>query len=193
MTWVFIGLVVVVVAAVAAVAVGHGDGLAVAAPDRREVAVPADRLLTAADLTSVGFSVGLRGYRMDEVDDLLARLGAELTERDRRLAAAGDPHTAVDSMEAVDSPQAVGHGARVEPAAGSAASPTDRLDTPAPDADRGEDPDRAEDLDAAIPADAPAEPPVTTPVQQGDDRPPMLRGSAPGGRVGAAGEPAARW
>ncbi len=98
MTWIFIGLVVVVVAAVAAVAVGHGDGLATASPDRPEVAVPADRRLTAADLADVGLSVGLRGYRMDEVDDLLARLGTEISERDALLAgrAPAEPATAVD-------------------------------------------------------------------------------------------------
>lgn len=98
MTWIFIGLVVVVVAAVAAVAVGHGDGLATASPDRPEVAVPADRRLTAADLADVGLSVGLRGYRMDEVDDLLARLGTEISERDALLAGRvpAEPATAVE-------------------------------------------------------------------------------------------------
>ncbi len=85
MTWLYIGLVVLVVAAVAAVAVGHGDGLAVAPPDRREVSLPAGRPLTGADVAGVGLSVGLRGYRMDEVDDLLARLGAEIDERAERL------------------------------------------------------------------------------------------------------------
>ncbi len=85
MTWLYIGLVVLVVAAVAAVAVGHGDGLAVAPPDRREVSLPAGRPLTSADVAGVGLSVGLRGYRMDEVDDLLARLGAEIDERAERL------------------------------------------------------------------------------------------------------------
>lgn len=102
MTWIFIGLVVVVVAAVAAVAVGHGDGLATAPPDRPEVAVPAHRRLTAADLADVGLSVGLRGYRMDEVDDLLARLGTEISERDALLAARGPaaPATAAEPVPA---------------------------------------------------------------------------------------------
>jgi DivIVA domain-containing protein len=90
-TWVFIGLVVLVVAAVAVVAVGHGAGLAVAQPDRPEVAFPADRMLTGADLDSLGLTVGLRGYRMDEVDDLLTRLATEIDERDRRLAELAPP------------------------------------------------------------------------------------------------------
>lgn len=104
MTWLFIGLVVLVVAAVAAVAVGRGAGLSVAQPDRPEVSVPADRLLTGADIDEVGLSVGLRGYRMDEVDDLLTRLGSEIDERDRRLAellpAAGPPPGATASLDA---------------------------------------------------------------------------------------------
>ena len=32
------------------------------------------------------FAVGLRGYRMDEVDDVLDRLAVEVAERDARIA-----------------------------------------------------------------------------------------------------------
>lgn len=102
MTWLFIGLVVLVVAAVAAVAVGRGEGLAVAQPDRPEVSVPADRLLTGSDLDQVGLSVGLRGYRMDEVDDLLTRLGSEIDERDRRLADLLPPPTPLEAPRTPD-------------------------------------------------------------------------------------------
>lgn len=110
MTWIFIGLVVVVVAAVAAVAVGNGAGLAVAQPDRPEVALPTGRLLGAADLETVELSVGLRGYRMDEVDDLLSRLAAELAERDERLVALGRlaaPATQVEVPTGVELPTQV--------------------------------------------------------------------------------------
>lgn len=78
----FIGLVVVVVAAVAMVAVGRGDGLAPAVPDRPDVELPTDRPLDAADLAHLRLSVAVRGYRMDEVDALLSRLGAEIEDRD---------------------------------------------------------------------------------------------------------------
>ena len=78
MEWVFIALVVAVVAAAAMVVVGRGDGLAPALPDRPDVELPTGRPLTAADLTELRLSVAVRGYRMDEVDALLARLGAEL-------------------------------------------------------------------------------------------------------------------
>lgn len=84
MEWVFIALVVAVVAAVAMVVVGRGGGLAPALPDRPDVELPSDRPLTPNDLAQVRLSVTVRGYRMDEVDALLARLGAELAARDDR-------------------------------------------------------------------------------------------------------------
>lgn len=93
----FIGLVVVVVAAVAMVAVGRGDGLAPAVPDRPDVELPRDRPLQAHDLAHLRLSVAVRGYRMDEVDALLARLGAEIEDRDAHgqprppVRAAGPP------------------------------------------------------------------------------------------------------
>ena len=59
--------------------------LADAPPDRADLALP-DRAMDADDVATVRFSMALRGYRMDEVDAVLARLAAELAERDRRLA-----------------------------------------------------------------------------------------------------------
>lgn len=91
MDWVFIALVVAVVAAVAMVAVGRGDGLAPALPDRPDVELPADRALTATDLADLKLSVAVRGYRMDEVDALLGRLAAELSERDAQPPAVAQP------------------------------------------------------------------------------------------------------
>jgi len=126
-TWLYIGLVVLVVAAVAAVAVGHGDGLAVAPPDRREVSLPAGRHLTGADVAGVGLSVGLRGYRMDEVDDLLARLGAEIDERAERLRVleAGPAGAAESVGPAPTSPAApVGELEPVGEPVGTGATPT---------------------------------------------------------------------
>ena len=63
--------------------------MAQAYDDRRDVTLPADRALRADDLRDVRFTVGFRGYRREEVDALLARLGAELSVRDL----AGDPRT----------------------------------------------------------------------------------------------------
>jgi DivIVA domain-containing protein len=78
MMWVFAIVVVVVLGGVAVVAAGRGEPMAPAYDDRPDALVPAGRPLTGADLRRVRFSVALRGYRMSEVDALLARLGAEL-------------------------------------------------------------------------------------------------------------------
>lgn len=75
-------LVLVVGGCVAVALAGRGGALRPVYDDRPDVLVPADEPLSGATLRSVRFSVGLRGYRMDEVDALLARL-AEQLDRDR--------------------------------------------------------------------------------------------------------------
>jgi DivIVA domain-containing protein len=60
------------------IAAGRGGALATIYPDRPDLLVPADRDLTARDLREVRFSLGFRGYRMDEVDSLLSRLVVQL-------------------------------------------------------------------------------------------------------------------
>jgi DivIVA domain-containing protein len=76
--WLFGIVIVIVLGGVAVVAAGRGEPMAPAYDDRPDALVPADRPLTADDLRRVRFSVALRGYRMSEVDALLARLAAEL-------------------------------------------------------------------------------------------------------------------
>jgi DivIVA domain-containing protein len=95
MAWLWVVLVVVVLGFTAAVAVGRGGGMTRAYPDRRDVRLPAGRPVTGADLEGVEFSVVLRGYRMDEVDDVIDRLVDELAARDARLARleSGSPGT----------------------------------------------------------------------------------------------------
>jgi DivIVA domain-containing protein len=78
--------VVLVLLATALVATRDEPLLADAPPDRPDLALP-DGPLRASDVEGVRFSMALRGYRMDEVDTVLARLAAELADRDRRLAA----------------------------------------------------------------------------------------------------------
>jgi DivIVA domain-containing protein len=85
--WVFAIVVVIVIGAVAVVAAGYGGSMAPVHEDRRDVVVPAGRPLNADDLRNVRFAVGVRGYRMDEVDSLLLRLAEEMAERERRDAA----------------------------------------------------------------------------------------------------------
>ncbi|MBM7173270.1 DivIVA domain-containing protein [Streptomyces sp. G44] len=79
---------VVVVGAVTLAVVGGGESAALpeAAPERFTDPLPADRPLRRADMDAVRFPTALRGYHMGEVDDVLGRVGAELAERDARIA-----------------------------------------------------------------------------------------------------------
>ena len=84
MMWFFAILVVLLLGAIAVVAAGKGAPLAPEYDDRPDALVPADRPLTAEDLRRVRFSVAFRGYRMSEVDALLARLADEAGGRGAR-------------------------------------------------------------------------------------------------------------
>lgn len=88
MFWFLLIAMVVVVAAVTLVVVGGGDGggLRDAEPDRLYDPLPQDRPVARADVDAVRLAVTVRGYRMNDVDDVLDRLGAELAERDARIA-----------------------------------------------------------------------------------------------------------
>lgn len=78
---------IVVITVVALVVVGRFDAtLPDAAPDLPPLALPDSRPLEQADVDGVRFGVGMRGYRMDEVDDVLDRLGREVADRDLRIA-----------------------------------------------------------------------------------------------------------
>ncbi|WP_082413264.1 DivIVA domain-containing protein [Arthrobacter sp. Edens01] len=54
----------------------------------------------AADVGALKFSVAFRGYRMDEVDQVLERLGAALEERDAALARFRGPGPETDAGSA---------------------------------------------------------------------------------------------
>ena len=86
MMWFFAIMVVLLLGAIAVVAAGKGAPLADEYDDRPDALVPADRPLGAEDLRRVRFSVALRGYRMSEVDALLARLADEQEGRGARHA-----------------------------------------------------------------------------------------------------------
>ena len=94
MEW-FIAVVVVAILGVAATAAAGGMGEMAKEPvrDTFRSDLPTDRPLQATDLQSLRFGVTLRGYAMNQVDDLLDRLTREIAERDatiRRLSAAGE-------------------------------------------------------------------------------------------------------
>ncbi|WP_051731597.1 DivIVA domain-containing protein [Kitasatospora phosalacinea] len=75
-----------VVGGAAVVALGGGGTLPEAEHDRLAVRLPQDRALSRTDVDELRLPMALRGYRMDEVDDVLDRLGAELALRDARIA-----------------------------------------------------------------------------------------------------------
>ncbi|SHK72445.1 DivIVA domain-containing protein [Actinacidiphila paucisporea] len=77
---------VAVVAAVALAVLGEGGPLRDAGTDRLDDRLPADRPLIRSDIDAVRLPTAVRGYRMLDVDEVLDRLGAELAERDARIA-----------------------------------------------------------------------------------------------------------
>ncbi|MEU0315495.1 DivIVA domain-containing protein [Nocardioides sp. NPDC006273] len=82
MGWIFAALIVLALGGVALVAAGAGAPLGEEYGDQPDALVPRDRVLEAADLRRVRFSVGFRGYRMAEVDSLIARLAEEAEWRE---------------------------------------------------------------------------------------------------------------
>ena len=89
MMWLFAILIVLAMAGVAMVASGRGGSMAPAYDDRPDLALPEGRPLAAEDLRTVRFSLALRGYRMSDVDAVLARLATELEDRDDSSGDAG--------------------------------------------------------------------------------------------------------
>ncbi|WP_425473977.1 DivIVA domain-containing protein [Streptomyces qinzhouensis] len=139
---------VVVVGAVTLAVLGGGDSAALpeAAPERLVDPLPASRPVGRADVEALRLPVAPRGYRMADVDDALARLGAELAERDARIARlesvlAGARATAVGGRELF-----------AEVATGAVA-----ID-PAPDPDEDPAPGLDEGLDEDVSVDAERDP-----------------------------------
>ncbi len=88
--------VLAVLAGVALVAAGRGSAMPDVDPDRAPLGVLPPDTVGPPEVERLRFSLAFRGYRMDEVDDVLDRLTAELTARDARIAelegsAATDP------------------------------------------------------------------------------------------------------
>ncbi|MBO1413673.1 DivIVA domain-containing protein [Streptomyces sp. FH025] len=105
MFWVIVVAMAVVVGGAALVALGGGGSMPEAVPDRIAARLPQDRPLSKTDVDDLRLPMALRGYRMDEVDDVLDRLGAELAYRDSRIAeleAAAHLRGAVEATSAPD-------------------------------------------------------------------------------------------
>ncbi|GAA1973920.1 DivIVA domain-containing protein [Kitasatospora viridis] len=86
MFWVIVVAMAVVVGGAALVALGGGGSLPEAVHDRIAARLPQERPLNRTDVDEIRLPMAVRGYRMDEVDDVLDRLGAELAYRDTRIA-----------------------------------------------------------------------------------------------------------
>ena len=82
--WFWVVVIVVVIGAVVVISVGRDDNMSEVYDDRPDLGVPAGRPLTADDLRQLKFSTAVRGYRMDEVDALIARIQADLVNREHR-------------------------------------------------------------------------------------------------------------
>lgn len=104
MMWLFAVLVVLAMGGVAIVASGRTGALPEEYDDRPDVRVPAGRL-GGEDLRRVRFSLAVRGYRMSEVDTLLARLADQLDDQVDEGA-----HDEPDESSA-DDPRPVGESA----------------------------------------------------------------------------------
>jgi DivIVA domain-containing protein len=89
-------VILAVVAGIAVVAAGRGEGLASPDPERSpRGALPAGEV-GRPDVDALRFTLALRGYRMDEVDDVIDRLLDELDRRDARIAELEQPTPAAD-------------------------------------------------------------------------------------------------
>ena len=75
-----------VLGAVAVVAAGRGTAMPDVDPDRAPLGVLPPDEVGPTEVERLRFSLAFRGYRMDEVDDVLDRLAAELADRDARIA-----------------------------------------------------------------------------------------------------------
>lgn len=119
-TYFLIFLAVMLAAAVAAYVVGlkkpddaeiYQDGLTEPVTGLPPVLLPAEP--RPADVDKLRFALGLRGYRMDQVDEVLDRLRDELAAKDLRIAeliAAGSSGAAVAPDAGVPDSAVVGPG-----------------------------------------------------------------------------------
>ncbi|MGW1108087.1 DivIVA domain-containing protein [Streptomyces sp. NPDC002540] len=112
MFWFLLLAMVVVVAAVTLAVVGGGKSAVLqdVAPEQLTDPLPATRPVGRADVEALRLPVALRGYRMTDVDEALDRLGAELAERDARIAElesalAGAQATAVGGPDLLKRPE----------------------------------------------------------------------------------------
>ncbi len=90
MIWVFlICVAVALVAVVGALAAGRLPWDPLSEPTRTRPDTRLPVVPSAEDVAGVRFDTAARGYRMDQVDDVLARLAARLAEQEDEIARLG--------------------------------------------------------------------------------------------------------
>lgn len=107
MMWLFGIVVVLVLGGIAAVAAGRGGAMAEAEQDRPPVDLPPDGPVGGHDLRRVRFPLAVRGYRMADVDALLARLADQLEDGHDAARPAGtrDAETTIPRRSDVSEPE----------------------------------------------------------------------------------------
>lgn len=132
MYWLQLVVIVALLAAVGWLAIGGGGHMSEPTPDRPDLALPGDGLLARTDVDRVRFSVGARGYRMDEVDDVLDRLAQEIELREQRIAQLEGraPQVAEGSGSESVPDRAAADNSAVEDSAESKAGSNDEAATP---------------------------------------------------------------
>jgi DivIVA domain-containing protein len=107
MEW-FLAVVVVAILGVAAVAAAGGMGEMADRPvyDTFAQDLPPERPLRAADVAGLRFGMTMRGYAMQQVDDVLDRLAREIAERDATIEALSGPGAARSDADQSGHPSA---------------------------------------------------------------------------------------
>ena len=115
MEW-FVAVVIIAALGVAAIAAAGGLGGMTKEPvrDVYRQDLPDDRMLAAAELNALRFGTALRGYAMDQVDDVLDRLAREIEERDQLIAQLRASQPAPDPTARPAAPPVEGDGAELD-------------------------------------------------------------------------------
>ena len=85
MSLVLLLVVLAVIGGIAVVAAGRGGSLPEPDPDRATTGTLADDEVDRTHVDGLRFTLALRGYRMDEVDEVLDKLVDELDRRGERI------------------------------------------------------------------------------------------------------------
>jgi DivIVA domain-containing protein len=108
---------------------GKASGLDPASPDAAPHDLPQDSPVVAGDLSAVRFDVVPRGYRMDQVDGVLERLGYELLVRDEEIRVLREELVEFELLHQDGEEPTGAHAARPDPADAPAPAPADDDDT----------------------------------------------------------------